>query len=111
MAVTAANLTFRAGILPALLNVPVSFDSANTSLDTGVTEAQGYVSFNWMNENLRFCGLEAIKTKIGTANVDCNFILTASDTELVAPSFSGTEVANLSRELDLLGEKLIVACQ
>jgi hypothetical protein len=107
MSVTAANQTFFCGILPVLLNVPVSFDSANTSLNTGDTEVQAYIEFNWMNEKLRFMGLDAIKTKDGTENVDCNFSVTASDIELVAPSFSGTEVANLSRNLDLLGEKLI----
>ncbi len=106
MAVTPANQTFRAGILPVLLNVPVNFDVVDTDLDTAALESTGAAFLNFNNEKLRFTGMDAVKTKSGLAGVDCTLAVGALDTEIVSGS-TLTSVATNFGNLDLLGFKIV----
>lgn len=108
MAVTPANQTFRVGILPVLLNVPVNFDVADTDLDTNTTELTAQSIFNFQNESLRFAGFDVEKTKSGTADVFCRCAVFCKDTPITSyldPDIIGA-ATNLSY-LDLLGKKAI----
>jgi hypothetical protein len=108
MAVTAANQTFRCGILPVLLNVPVSFDVVDTDLEIGDAIEIAQAIFNFENELLRSTGFEAVKTKSGLADVFARCVLYRNDSPITSYLDSGLiAISRNLNVLDLLGKKAV----
>jgi hypothetical protein len=61
MAVTAANQTFRGGVMPVLLQLDVNLDLPDQDVGDATTEYDSYTAFNY-NNPVYFVGMETIRT-------------------------------------------------
>ncbi len=109
MAVTPANQTFRAGILPVLLQLDVNLDLPDQDVGNGDTEYDSFTAFNY-NNPVYFVGMESIRSvPIPDADANIAVALIGNATNPFQTSLSvpaGTFVLS-AIVLDTHGEKMI----